>query len=198
MSKQFFRIHPIMIPFLLFFILEGEIAIYAIVFSSLIFHELGHLLGAKLVGGRVSKCTILPYGGEIKIEQFSKWKKGDQLIVILGGPFFSMLVLIMSLCVSFPQSRLVTYTQLAILLINLLPIYPLDGGRILYTLFPTRYITIISLSIWISFSIFYISLFYFPKTIFLSILFFFLFIQNINFWRFRRYKLAYDRLTKSA
>ena len=198
MSKQFFRIHPIMIPFLLFFLLEGEIAVYTIIFGSLIIHELGHLFGAKLVGGKVRKCTILPYGGEIQIEQFSKWKKGDQLIVILGGPFFTVLILLISLWGSFPQSELVTYTQLAILTINLLPIYPLDGGRLLSALYPTRYNEIISFSIFVSFLLFYVSLFHFPKALFLSILFFYILLQNLNFWRYRRYKLAFDRLTKST
>ena len=50
MNKPVYRVHPIMIPFFLFFYLSGEIAIYSIVFGSLLIHEVGHLIGAKVVG----------------------------------------------------------------------------------------------------------------------------------------------------
>ena len=50
MNKRLFRVHPIMIPFFLFFYLSGEIAMYALVFGSLLVHELGHLLVAILDG----------------------------------------------------------------------------------------------------------------------------------------------------
>ncbi|MGE7978692.1 metalloprotease [Psychrobacillus sp. NPDC093200] len=198
MKSRLFRIHPIMIPFLLFFYLSGEIAVYAIVFGSLIIHELGHLVAAKAVGGRVTSCTILPYGGEIKIEQFGKWGKREQLIVILGGPFFTLVVLLVSKVVDFPQVELLTYTQLVILCLNLLPIYPLDGGRVINSLFPNLYIELISFSLLISLLIFYTSLYYFPKGLFVSLIFLFIALQNLSFWRFRRYKLAFDRITKNA
>ena len=198
MKNRLFRIHPVMLPFLLFFYLSGEIAVYAIVFGSLILHEIGHLGAAKLVGGKVYSCTILPYGGEIKIEQFSKWEKKEQLIVILGGPLITFFLLLFSLTIHFPQVELLTYTQLVILGLNLLPIYPLDGGRIIQSLFPNYYIELISFSLWISLLIFYISLYYFPKALFVSLIFFFIAIQNYSFWRFRKYKLAFDRMMKNA
>ena len=198
MKNRLFRIHPIMIPFLLFFYLSGEIAVYAIVFGSLILHELGHLGAAKLVGGKIYSCTILPYGGEIKIEQFSKWEKREQLVVIFGGPFVTLLLLLLSLILHFPQVELLTYTQLVILGLNLLPIYPLDGGRVIYSIFPNFYIELVSFSLWISMLIFYTSLYYFPKGLFVSLIFLFIAIQNYSSWRFRKYKQAFDRMTKNA
>lgn len=198
MNKQVFRVHPIMIPFFLFFYLSGEIAIYSIVFGSLLIHEVGHLIAAKLVGIKVRSCTILPYGGEIKMEQFSKVPKNGQLFVIFGGPFFTFLLMIFSFFIDFPQDRFIFFTQLIILCLNLLPIYPLDGGRALDALFPDKYEMLIGFSIWISSLIFVISLAYFPRAVSVSFLFLFIVLQNYSYWRFRKYKLAFERITKTA
>ena len=171
---------------------------YAIVFGSLLMHELGHLIGARLVKARVSSCTILPYGGEIKIEQFSRLKRINQLFIIMAGPFSTFLLLTLSIIVNFPQAELLFYTQILILSVNLLPIYPLDGGRALYVFFPHFYVELIGFSIWISGLIFFISLYYFPKAISISLIFLFIAFQNYLYWRFRKYKLAFEQFTKNA
>ncbi|MDI2588237.1 site-2 protease family protein [Psychrobacillus sp. NEAU-3TGS] len=198
MNKSVYKVHPIMIPFFLFFYLSGEIAIYSIVFGSLLIHEVGHLIAAKIVGVKVRTCTILPYGGEIKMEQFSKVPKSGQLFVIFGGPFCTLLILVFSYFIDFPQDRLIFLTQLIILGLNLLPIYPLDGGRALDALFPDKYEMLIGYSIWISSLIFFISLAYFPRAVSASFIFLFIVLQNITYWRFRKYKLAFDRITKTT
>lgn len=187
-----------MIPFLGFFYLSGEIAIYSIVFGSLLFHELGHLFAAKLIGVKVRSCMILPYGGEIKIEQFSKRKKKHQLLIVLFGPLFTFLLLIICLLIDFPQKNIMLVTQFVILFLNLLPIFPLDGGRVLLTIAADKYVQIIGFSLYFSIVILCVSLFYFPKGLYVTIIFFFLAYQNYSYWRFRKYKLAFDSLMKTA
>ena len=81
-----------MIPIFSFFLFIWRIALYAIVFGSLLFHELGHLLAAKLVGAKMQSCTILPYGGEIKMEQFSKLETNKQLLYLIVGTIFYFIV----------------------------------------------------------------------------------------------------------
>ncbi|MFJ8063131.1 site-2 protease family protein [Psychrobacillus sp. NPDC096426] len=198
MNKQVFKVHPIMIPLFLFFYLSGEIAIYSIVFGSLLIHEVGHLIAAKLVGIKVRSCTILPYGGEIKMEQFSKVQKSGQLFVIFGGPFCTLLIMAISYFIEFPQHRFIFSTQAMILCLNLLPIYPLDGGRAVDALFPDKYEMLIGFSIWSSSLIFFISFAYFPRAVSVSFIFLFVILQNYSYWRFRKYKLAFDRITKTA
>lgn len=198
MNKRLFKIHPIMIPFLLFFYLSGEIALYAIVFGSLLFHELGHLLAAKLIGIKVNSCTILPYGGEISMQQFSKIEKKNQLFVIIAGPFFTLLLLIIGSLVEFPQKDVMLFTQMAILCLNLLPIYPLDGGRALYVFIPNKYTEMIAFSFCCSTIIFSVSLYYFPRALSISFIFLLLMFQNYSYWNFRKYKLAFEKLSKST
>ncbi|WP_093060532.1 site-2 protease family protein [Psychrobacillus sp. OK028] len=198
MNKQVFRVHPIMIPFFLFFYLSGEIALYALVFGSLLVHELGHLIVAISMGAKIQSCTILPYGGEIKMEQFSRLSKLMQVCVILGGPFCTILLLLFGMLVDFPQANIFIMIQLLILSLNLLPIFPLDGGRILHSIFPGRYEGLIGFSGCVCVFIFTISCFYFPEGLAISLIFLFLAFQNLSYWRFRKYKLAFDWVTKSA
>jgi stage IV sporulation protein FB len=198
MNRQVFKVHPIMIPIFLFFYLSGEFALYAIVFGSLLFHEAGHLLAAKLVGARVQSCTILPYGGEIKMEQFAKLDTNKQLFILLLGPFFTFILLVIGMLLDFPQNEMLVVMQQLILVVNLLPIFPLDGGRVIYALVPAKYATLIILSLLSSLVIFFISLNYFPKALSITIIFFFLACQNYAYWRFRKYKYAFERIMKTA
>lgn len=171
---------------------------YALVFGSLLVHELGHLLVAIWMGAKVQSCTILPYGGEIKMEQFSKQPKRIQVCIILGGPFCTLLLLLFGMLIDFPQANIFIMIQLLIFGLNLLPIFPLDGGRIIHSIFPKLYEELIGFSGCICVIIFVVSLFYFPMTLVISIIFLFLAFQNLSYWRFRKYKIAFDWITKSA
>ena len=74
------------------------------------------------------------------------------------GPFCTLLLMVFSVIVDFPQANILFFTQTVILGLNLLPIFPLDGGRALYVFFPNYYVELISFSFWISVLIFYVSL----------------------------------------
>jgi len=198
MNKHLFRVHPIMIPFFLFFYLSGEIAVYALVFGSLLVHELGHLLVALCMRAKIQSCTILPYGGEIKMEQFSKLPKMTQVCIILGGPFCTLLLLLFGILVDFPQANIFILIQFLILGLNMLPIFPLDGGRIIHSFFPKKYEELIGFSGVICVIIVAISGLYFPDGLAITLIFLFLAFQNLSYWRFRKYKLAFDWITKSA
>ncbi|QCR34504.1 stage IV sporulation protein FB [Lysinibacillus sp. SGAir0095] len=89
--------------------------------------------------------------------------------------------------------------QIVLLGINLIPIWPLDGGRIIMALihiFYPRirvveyYLTISLILIMITVFITFILL---PKTLFLLVLSIFLFIQIVNAWRFRKYRFAFEK-----
>lgn len=198
MNKRLFRVHPIMIPFFLFFYLSGEIAMYALVFGSLLAHELGHLFVAVCMGAKIQSCTILPYGGEIKMERFSKLSKTIQVCVILGGPFCTLLLLLFGMLIDFPQANIFIMIQYLILGLNLLPIFPLDGGRIIHSIFPERYEELIGYSGCTCVFIFMISCLYFPQGLAFTLIFLFLVFQNLSYWRFRKYKLAFDWITEST
>ena len=90
--------------------------IYVLLFSSL--HELGHIISLYLLGGKADKIIISFYG--IGLKHNSDLPVSKEILFLLSG------ILINLLFVMFNIKRDI---NLALLVINALPIYPLDMGR---------------------------------------------------------------------
>lgn len=86
-----------------------------------ILHELAHMCMAGFLKIPVKELNFLPFGVNAKFD-FGK-QQGKEIIVALIGPLFSLL-----LAYYFPRYRM---QNSFICIMNLIPIYPLDGGRIL-------------------------------------------------------------------
>lgn len=87
-------------------------------------HELGHLVGIWLFAGTCREITVQPDGMVIHADIPGR---GRELLCILLGPLFGAALLIFAH--RFPQTAVCAGLQT---LYNLLPIYPLDGGRALH------------------------------------------------------------------
>jgi Zn-dependent protease/CBS domain-containing protein len=109
-------------------------------FASIILHELGHATIAARTGIRTRSITLLPIGGVAEIEREAEKPSEDFAIAIagpitsflLGGLFLGLHFLLKSINV--PLGGITAYLGLANLFLgvfNLLPGFPMDGGRIL-------------------------------------------------------------------
>lgn len=91
---------------------------YVIIFSVL--HEFGHLIWLVIFDQKIESISITYYGIGIKfINRLSPFK---EFIYLLGGLLVNFIFLMLSV-----EKEI----NFALLFINVLPIYPLDGGRIL-------------------------------------------------------------------
>lgn len=101
-------------------------------FSLLFIHEMGHFLTAKLFGWKVDKIYFYPYGGVTKFSDDLNKPKIQELIIMIMGPFFQVLFFL-GITHFLTMRELQTFTgyHYSILFFNLLPIYPLDGGKLL-------------------------------------------------------------------
>ena len=86
------------------------------------FHELGHCLAVLLCGGKMKGARSLVSG--IRLEAVLP-SVGTELICILAGPVFGSVPLLF-----YRQFPLVAVFALAQSMYNILPVYPLDGGRL--------------------------------------------------------------------
>ncbi|WP_240758292.1 site-2 protease family protein [Lysinibacillus sp. SGAir0095] len=192
-------IHPLFLPILFTIVLYGNVSYYALILSSLIIHEVGHIVAALLCKVKVERCVIMPYGGEIELKGGNSIDPKKQLIIALGGPIATLCCIaaipLLDPLLADPLLKI----QIVLLGINLIPIWPLDGGRIIMALihiFYPRirvveyYLTISLILIMITVFITFILL---PKTLFLLVLSIFLFIQIVNAWRFRKYRFAFEK-----
>lgn len=93
-----------------------------------VWHELCHALAVLLCGGRILSMTVEPGGIRMDTGPLSR---GKSVLCSLAGPLGSLLLL--PLAPWFPRLALCGLGQGTF---NLLPIYPLDGGRALESLFP--------------------------------------------------------------
>ncbi|MER2089822.1 MAG: site-2 protease family protein [Sporosarcina sp.] len=195
-----FRLHPVLLPFFLFLIVTGSISVYAIIFLSLLIHEAGHLIAAYLTGMRIRSCTIMPYGGEIVIKDRHSAPKKDRIIVALSGPLATLALLLAGMTISFPGDDLVVRIQVALLLLNLLPVLPLDGGQAICALLEKEGSEYRTRSFYLLHSIIFISVVVIllfsgiPDTLPYILLALFLLFQNISVFRFRKYEKAFAEM----
>lgn len=79
------------------------------------------------------KITIMPFGLCVTFEEYTSIKKINlkKMLIAMAGPFANIAIAQALILIHKPITENLIYANLIIALFNLLPIYPLDGGRIL-------------------------------------------------------------------
>lgn len=194
------RLHPTLLPLIIWLIITGQFSNYALLFISLCIHEFGHLLGAYILKVKVRTCIIMPYGGEIQFATQWLITKKQQFMIALGGPIATFLLYILAFFLPKTLSDPLQTIQGILLLINLLPIWPLDGGRLLEIVWSEKKslqatrtsFLLVSISFCITSLV--ISILYFPQSLFFMLILFLLLFQNINAFRYRKYEQAFENV----
>ena len=124
-----------------------NVAEYLCLFLIVMLHEFGHSLACRQVGGRANQIILWPLGGVAYVDPPPR--PGANLWSIAAGPLvnvvlFPILLTLGKLSRSLGWAatmpdfhallRAVFYINFGLLLFNILPIYPLDGGQILRSL----------------------------------------------------------------
>ena len=124
------------------------------VFFCVVLHEYGHVLTARRFGIATRDITLLPIGGVASVERLPE-KPGQELLVALAGPAVNAVIAIVLIAVfgadldsefaaaSVDDPKLGFATRLAmanvmLALFNLIPAFPMDGGRVLRALLSLR------------------------------------------------------------
>ena len=125
------------------FFMTSQIKVYAIMMICAIIHELGHLLVGILLGMKPEKLEIITVGIRVtfkinikdinsKIKQTNKLEI-KKIFVAIAGPVVNLILIYIA---AISKTNIISkinfiYANLLLVIINLVPIYPLDGGRIL-------------------------------------------------------------------
>lgn len=125
-------------------------------FILVIIHELGHVTAAWSYGWRIHSIELLPFGGVANMDEWGTAPAKEEIVVALAGPFHHIWMILLSYgfyaCGWWSQEWMEYFIQgnLIIAGFNLLPIYPLDGGRVLQALasYWIPYRTCILYSLW--------------------------------------------------
>ncbi len=132
-----------------------SLLLVSLLFVSVVLHELGHSLTARIYGIQTHRILLLPIGGMAQLEEMPRqpWR---EFFITLAGPAVNIVIafligLPLVLAGSFPQSEAawlsvfqnyslhsLALTMLAYNIVmavfNLIPVFPMDGGRIFRSL----------------------------------------------------------------
>jgi Zn-dependent protease len=122
------------------------------IFVTVVMHELGHALAAKNYGIQTRDITLLPIGGLARLDKMPE-KPIEELVVAFAGPLVNILLaLITGFFITFPENAEALAAQLSsgvnasnfflhffivnivLAVFNLIPAFPMDGGRVLRAL----------------------------------------------------------------
>lgn len=135
------KVSPFLVLIIFLSFLSGLFKDVIILFSVIIIHELGHVITSLVYGWKIKRIDITICGGFITYdEEIDKPFKEEFLISISGFLFQLLLCILMGILnrMGIFSDKLLFMIQkynLSIFLFNMLPIYPLDGSKILNVLF---------------------------------------------------------------
>lgn len=118
------------------FFLQGNGYLFISYMAAVLFHELAHAEMAEKLGYKLHKLNLNPYGASL-IGDFEGVKNRDEILIALIGPLINIALIIISVALwwVFPSSYFVTQyfvtANIFIAFFNLIPVFPLDGGRVL-------------------------------------------------------------------
>lgn len=128
-------IHFLIVPMMILsFILKSQMTFF-ISFGVVLIHEIAHLLTALALNVRVKSIVILPFGMTLRIDSFVVRTPQKEILIALSGPFSNVVMLILSEIYILNHDanlNLLTFVVVnwSVLLLNLIPVPPLDGGRV--------------------------------------------------------------------
>ncbi len=135
------------------------ILLVLILFLCVLLHELGHALGAKKVGIKANDIIISPIGGLARIESMAQYPKKELFIALCGPMVNFVLAIVLFIYLYFIQGQQMSFDPFAtmdfisipallyyllfintlLFAFNLIPAFPMDGGRILRALLSMKY-----------------------------------------------------------
>lgn len=121
----------------------GELKLFFVYIFFIIFHELSHFFMAKKLGYMAKNIRLSFFGASL--EGLDDFCLSDEIKIIFVGPIFNFAIVV--LCyLSFwfnPESynylNEVLMVNIAILIFNMIPVYPLDAGRLILTFLTKKF-----------------------------------------------------------
>jgi Zn-dependent protease/CBS domain-containing protein len=129
------------------------LAFMVLLFACVLAHEFGHIFTARGFGVRTPDVTLLPIGGVARLERIPE-KPGQEFLIAIAGPMVNLVIVIVLVALAgadlstehlaaMESNKIALVDRLAaanlfIALFNMIPAFPMDGGRVLRALLAIR------------------------------------------------------------
>ena len=124
-----------------------------LIFLCVLLHEFGHALAARRYGIKTRDITLLPIGGVARLERMPE-KPSEEVVVALAGPAVNIIIaaalwIVIGLTGGLPDPEMMQKTgvplavrlftvNIWLVLFNMIPAFPMDGGRVLRAMLAMR------------------------------------------------------------
>ena len=140
-----FKIDFKILFFLIVFYYTNQLELYIVILLFAFLHECSHIILGRILGFKLRRIELMPFGFFCKlksnIDDYNKKVLNSNMVelkkifVTIAGPLSNITIVFFTLIIhriySIENLNIIVYSNLLIFLFNLIPIYPLDGGRIL-------------------------------------------------------------------
>ena len=136
MKKFKFMIHPLFIVLSALLVYFGYFFLLLSYIITVILHEFAHSFVASKLGYKLNQINLMPHGASLSGDN-RFFSARDEVLVAIAGPTLNIILAILGCAVwwIFPSTYFYTqqfvYANVVTAVINFLPIFPLDGGRVL-------------------------------------------------------------------
>ncbi|TKH10240.1 stage IV sporulation protein SpoIVFB [Bacillus wiedmannii] len=138
-------VHPLFWVIIVIGIFTARFKELLLLFCIVLIHELGHAFAAAHYNWRIKKIQLLPFGGVAELEEHGNKSLKEELVVVIAGPIQHIWMMVVGYIV-FEAGWLgadlyyfFIWNNIIILAFNLLPIWPLDGGKVLFNVLSYRF-----------------------------------------------------------
>jgi stage IV sporulation protein FB len=168
----------------------NTLAFIVLLFLCVLLHEFGHIFTARAFGVPTPYVTLLPIGGVAQLERIPE-EPGQEFLIAIAGPLVNVVITILLVAVAgahlqmdaaaavdnmkIPLIDRLAVVNLFLAVFNMIPAFPMDGGRVLRALLASRmgYVraTEVAAAIgqFVAFALGFIGLMYNPILIFIAI-----------------------------
>lgn len=123
----------------LFLLLTDTPILLAALLPAALLHELAHYAVPRLCGVRAARFTLTGLGASLYVPELHRLSYGAELLSAAAGPLMNLLLWVLLSLTGREELTLFAGAQMVLGVLNLLPVRPMDGGRILWL--ATAYLT---------------------------------------------------------
>jgi len=143
-------------------ILTGIFRRFIIFTVIILIHEVGHFVTGLILGWKVDRIYIYPYGGCTKFNDNLNKPLKEETVILLMGPIIQIMFYFLVINhLGYYDGLIFKDYNIIILIFNLLPIYPLDGGRLLNIIFNITFPYKMGINLSLIISVIFISIVFF-------------------------------------